>query len=169
MLKNIRFGNIPIILSFQKMFGINRSHATVTSGGNRLAINFILHVAAGENTFEIGFGGSSHGFQITGIVHVQSLFDKLASFVGLVPARKGSGETEYDRGITFRKNKILRPLIIEAAWVAVAADPALTMKLNQLRKIMSGQKAIIRIVKKILSRMRYVWINQKEYVKAVIK
>jgi transposase len=98
-----------------------------------------------------------------------SNFDKLASFVGLVPSRKGSGEIEYDRGITFRKNKILRPLLIEAAWVAAAADPALTMKYNQLRKTMSKQKAIIRIAKKLLSRMRYVWMNQKEYVKAVIK
>jgi transposase len=97
-----------------------------------------------------------------------SNFDKLASFVGLVPSRVGSGEIEYDRGITFRKSKILRPLIIEAAWVAAAADPALTMKFNQLNKTMSRQKAIIRIAKKLLSRMRFVWINQKEYVKALI-
>ena len=98
-----------------------------------------------------------------------SNFNKLASFVGLVPTRKGSGETEYDRGITFRKSKILRPILIESAWVAAAADPALTMKFNQLCKTMTRQKAIIRIAKKLLSRMRYVWMNQKEYVKAVIK
>jgi transposase len=98
-----------------------------------------------------------------------SNFNKLANFVGLVPSRVGSGDTEYDRGISFRKNKILRPLIIEAAWIAAAVDPALTLKFNQLRKTMCKQKAIIRIAKKLLNRMRYVWINQEEYVKAVIK
>ena len=33
----------------------------------------------------------------------------------------------------------------------------------------SKQRAIIRIAKKLVNRMRHVWKNQQEYVKAVIE
>ena len=92
-----------------------------------------------------------------------SNFDNLASFVGLVPSTYSSDETEYSRGISFRHNKFLRPLIIEAAWTAVRKDPAMTHKYYKLCKKMSKQRAIIRIAKKLLSRIKHVWENQEEY------
>ena len=95
-------------------------------------------------------------------------FDELCSFVGLVPSLYSSGETEFTRGITFRHNKFLRPLIVEAAWIAVRKDPALTLRFNELTKQMSKQKAIIRIAKKLLRRIRHVWLNQQEYVTALV-
>ena len=90
-------------------------------------------------------------------------FDHLASFVGLVPSTYASAETEYSRGISFRHNKFLRPLIIEAAWTAVRKDPAMTHKYYQLCKKMSKQRAIIRVAKKLLSRVKHVWDKQEEY------
>lgn len=39
-------------------------------------------------------------------------FDELCSFVGLVPSVYSTGETQYTRGISFRHNKFLRPLLI---------------------------------------------------------
>lgn len=95
-------------------------------------------------------------------------FDELCSFVGLVPSVYSTGETEYTRGISFRHNKFLRPLLIEAAWTAVRKDPALTLRFNELIKQMSKQKAIIRIAKKLLRRIRHVWMNQDSYVKALV-
>lgn len=95
-------------------------------------------------------------------------FDELCSFVGLVPSVYSTGETEYTRGISFRHNKFLRPLLIEAAWTAVRKDPALTLRFNELIKQMSKQKAIIRIAKKLPRRIRHVWINQDSYVKALV-
>jgi transposase len=95
-------------------------------------------------------------------------FDELCSFVGLVPSVYSSGETEYTRGISFRHNKFLRPLLIEAAWTAVRKDPALTLRFNELIKQMPRQKAIIRIAKKILRRIRHVWLNQEEYITALV-
>jgi transposase len=95
-------------------------------------------------------------------------FEQLCSFVGLVPSVYSSGETEYTRGISFRHNKFLRPLLVEAAWTAVRKDPALTLRFNELNKQMSKQKAIIRIAKKLLRRIRHVWINQDSYVKALV-
>jgi transposase len=95
-------------------------------------------------------------------------FEQLCSFVGLVPSIHSSGETEYTKGITFRHNKFLRPLLIEAAWTAVKKDPALTLRFNEMSKQMPKQKAIIRIAKKLLRRIRHVWINQDTYVKALV-
>lgn len=95
-------------------------------------------------------------------------FDELCSFIGLVPSVYSSGETEFTRGISFRHNKFLRPLIVEAAWTAVRKDPALTLRFNELTKQMSKQKAIIRIAKKLLRRIRHVWLYQDSYVKALV-
>jgi transposase len=95
-------------------------------------------------------------------------FEQLCSFVGLVPSVYASGETAFSRGISFRHNKFLRPLLIEAAWTAVRKDPALTLRFNELIKQMSKQKAIIRIAKKLLRRIRHVWLYQDSYVKALV-
>ena len=106
----------------------------------------------------------------TEIIDIQRFksFDHLASFVGLVPSLYSSGNTEYSRGISFRHNKFLRPLIIEAAWTAIRKDPAITLVYAQLIKQMSKQKAIIKIAKKLLSRIRHVWIQQEEYQFALV-
>jgi len=94
--------------------------------------------------------------------------DQLASFIGLIPSVSASGDTEIIKGLTFRHNRYLRHILIEAAWVGIRKDPALTQKYNELIKRMSSQKAIIRIAKKILNRIRYVWLNEKEYVYGVV-
>jgi transposase len=44
--------------------------------------------------------------------------DKLASYVGLIPDTDSSGEKDTTTGITDRRNRILRHLIIESAWIA---------------------------------------------------
>jgi transposase len=94
--------------------------------------------------------------------------DKLACYIGLIPAISSSGESEIIKGLTFRHSRYLRHILIEAAWVGIRKDPALTLKYDELIKRMSAQKAIIRIAKKILNRIRYVWLNEKEYNYSVV-
>jgi len=96
-------------------------------------------------------------------------FDKLSTFVGLVPSEHSTGNNPKTPGITPRRDRKLRYLIVEAAWVAVRQDPALLMAYNKLVQRMDNKKAIIRIAKKLLNRMRYVWINNQPYVCAVIE
>jgi transposase len=95
--------------------------------------------------------------------------DKIASFLGLVPDTDSTGDDETITGITKRYQKYLRYLLVEAAWIAVRKDPALTLAYANLRKRKSAQKAIIKITKKLVNRMRYVWLNQTEYIPAVVK
>jgi transposase len=94
--------------------------------------------------------------------------DHLASYVGLVPSIQASDKTMNVAGICFRHSKHLRPALIESAWVALRNDPALLSAYNHLIKKMEGSDAIIRIAKKLLNRVRYVWLNQSEYVRGVV-
>ncbi len=96
-------------------------------------------------------------------------FDNLLSLVGLVPSTASSGDKSSEKGLTPRRNRFLRHMIIESAWVAVRKDPALLAAFNKLTKRMKKQDAIIRIAKKLLNRIRYVWKNQTYYVNAVIE
>jgi len=102
-------------------------------------------------------------------IHRFKKFDHLKSFVGLTPSVESSGETTIEYGLTKRRNRILRYLIIEAAWVAIRKDPALLQAYSRLTQRMKGQDAIIRIAKKLLNRIYYVWKNQTYYVPAIIK
>jgi transposase len=95
--------------------------------------------------------------------------DDLCSFVGIVPATASSGERRKTLGLTNRQSKYLRYLLLEASWVAIRHDPALTSKFGDLTKKMAKQKAIIRIAKKLLSRIRCIWMNNIDYVKGVVK
>jgi transposase len=96
-------------------------------------------------------------------------FDHLKSFVGLIPSIENSGEITKEHGLTKRRNRMLRYLIIEAAWVAIRKDPALLLAYNNLNRRMKKQDAIIRIAKKLLNRLYYVWKNEAPYVPAIIK
>jgi transposase len=95
--------------------------------------------------------------------------DTMSSYVGLVPMVHSSGDHKWSGHLTYRKNSYLRHMLIEASWIAVRKDPAMLLCFNELTKRMSKQKAIIRIARKMLNRIRYVWINQKPYVSAVIE
>lgn len=93
--------------------------------------------------------------------------DELASYVGLIPSTFSSGQTEKSYGITIRRSKYLRKMLIESAWVAVREDPALLQHFNELTKRMSKTRAIISIAKQLLRRIRHVWLEMDEYVYGV--
>jgi len=93
--------------------------------------------------------------------------DELATYVGFSPAVYSSGEKEKTLGLSKQRNKYIRNLLIEAAWIAVREDPALTLSFGMLAQRMPKSKAIIKISKKLLNRIRYVWIRETVYQKSV--
>lgn len=96
-------------------------------------------------------------------------FDQLAKFCGLVPSVRSSSETIISSKLSRANHRKLREIIIEAAWVAAKKDPALLRCYSDYIKRMSKQEAIIKIAKRLLNRIRYVWLNLKPYVPSVIK
>jgi transposase len=90
-------------------------------------------------------------------------FDQLASWVGLVPTMSDSGEKHSSGEMSRRGNRNLNYILIEAAWIAVRKDPAMLMAFQQLCGRMKKSMAIVRIAKKLLSRIYCVWKNLIPY------
>ena len=89
--------------------------------------------------------------------------DQLCSYIGLIPTTNSSGEKERVGEITKRGNKILKGAIVESAWMSIRKDPPLLYAYLQLKKRMDGNKAIIRIARKLLSRILFVLVQKKKY------
>lgn len=106
--------------------------------------------------------------ELSDINRFQSL-DKLASYIGLIPNTNSSGEKDNKTSMTGRRNSILRTLLIESSWIALRKDPALLMAFNKPCKKSAKTKAVVRIARKLLNRIRYVLKNQKEYITAVVE
>jgi len=95
--------------------------------------------------------------------------DELSAYVGLSPALYSSADKEKTLGLSKQKNKYIRNFLIESTWIAIRKDEALQMAYGKLCRRMDSRKAIIRMAKKLLSRIRYVWINQQSYVLSVVE
>lgn len=89
--------------------------------------------------------------------------DQLASFVGITPSAHSSGEKDRMGNITYRGNKHLKKYLIEASWVAVRKDPELMLTFTNLSRRMIKTKAIIRIARKLLNRIKAVLDTEQPY------
>lgn len=86
--------------------------------------------------------------------------DQLASYVGIIPTSHSSGEKQTHGEMTNRGNKYIKSTLIESAWTAARVDPGLHLDYLTLCKRMKANKAIIRITRKLLRRIRYVLKNE---------
>jgi transposase len=93
--------------------------------------------------------------------------DCLCDYSGFVPDVYSSNDREVVRGISKRRNEFLREAIIESSWILIRKDPAMLMKYNDYRSRMNPNKAIVRIGKHLLSRIKFVWMNNQIYVNGI--
>jgi transposase len=100
--------------------------------------------------------------QIGDIRRFDSL-DDLCNYIGLVPSMHGSGDKLQTGKMIHRGRKELKILLIEAAWEAVRLDPVMMATFNRLKLRMNKYKAIIRIARKMISRVRAVLLTQTKY------
>jgi transposase len=100
--------------------------------------------------------------EIEDIKRFQNL-DKLCAYIGLIPATNSSGEKEKVGEITKRGNKFLRHVIIESSWMAIRRDPELFHTYARGKNNRESNKAIIRVARKLASRIMYVLVNEKPY------
>jgi transposase len=97
-----------------------------------------------------------------------SNLDKMCGYIGLVPSTKSSGEKERTGDITPRGHSVLRSAIIESSWTAIRNDPSLMRSYLSYIKRMDQNKAIVKIAKKLLSRIRFVLTNNKPYICSIV-
>lgn len=92
---------------------------------------------------------------------------ELGAFAGLVSSEYSTGE-DHNRGeITHMGDRILRSLLIEAAWVAIRRDPELQkfyyrMKAKHTPKA-AANKAIVAVARKLTMRVYCVLKEQRPY------
>ena len=97
-------------------------------------------------------------------------FYELNSFIGLLPMEHSSGERELKTRLTVRRHRQLRSDLVECAWTAKRTDPALSLfYAQQLKQGKEPKLIIVKIARKLLSRIRYVWLNEKPYEKGIVK
>jgi len=82
----------------------------------------------------------------------------LSSYVGFIPNSHQSGEKDPTGRLTYRSNKYLRSMLVEAAWVAMRHDPALLKYYRERIGKYKSQFIIIKVAHKLLNRVRQVWI-----------
>lgn len=94
---------------------------------------------------------------LTEIVDIRRFrsYESFHSFIGLVPSTANSANTEKIRGVTPRANRRLRNIFIEASWVAIKYDTDLHHYYHELKQRMKANKAIIRVAKKLATKVRY--------------
>jgi len=89
--------------------------------------------------------------------------DHLSSYIGLIPSTNSSGDKDLVGNLTSRGQQTLRTAIVESSWAAIRTDTALGLKYTGLLSRMLPQKAIVRIAKKLLSRIYFVLKNKQPY------
>ena len=96
-------------------------------------------------------------------------FYHLNSFVGLLPMEHSSGQSENKLSLTVRKHRQLRSDLVESAWTARRTDPVMALYFQEQIKRKDSKIVIIKIARKLLSRIRYVLINQQPYEFGIVK
>lgn len=89
---------------------------------------------------------------------------EFASYLGLIPTCHSSGEKTSHGEKTFRGNKKIGPMLVEACWIAIYRDAGLGCCYSYYKQRMTGQEAIIRIARKVSNIIFAVLKTGKEYV-----
>jgi transposase len=92
---------------------------------------------------------------------------ELSAFVGLVPTERSTGD-QVNRGpITHLGNRILRSLLIEAAWSAIRKDKELNQFFHRVKNRhhpkVGSRKAIVAVARKLTQRIYRVLKEQRVY------
>lgn len=93
---------------------------------------------------------------------------QLAAYVGLTPSQHTSGPHVRMGRITAIGKNHLRGTLIEVAWRAMAKDPPLRQKFDQLKHRTGVKRAIVAIARIVLIRTRRLLLDHREYVPGLV-
>jgi len=99
-------------------------------------------------------------------VHLKNVRE-LASFTGLTPRERSTGDSVRRGHITHFGDRNLRRLLIEAAWIAIQYDSELNQFfyriMNRNHPKGAAQKAIVAVARKLTKRIYIVLKEQRKY------
>jgi transposase len=93
---------------------------------------------------------------------------EIAAFLGLTPSERSTGDSVNRGSITHLGNKVLRSLLVEAAWVAIGKDKQLNQFYHRIRKKHHGsyasKLAITAVARKLTHIIYRVLKDRRDYI-----
>jgi transposase len=91
---------------------------------------------------------------------------KLTAYAGLAPGQRESGGKRKELGITHAGSRLLRWVLVQAAWQLVRRDGRWQRIFEALAKRRGKKKAIVAIARRLLCLMMAVVVNNRPYRQA---
>lgn len=88
---------------------------------------------------------------------------ELSAYFGLIPDQHDSGDTKRVGGNTKRGNVYLKYILIEVSWMCIRYDSSLLLAYKSAVRTMDKNKAIVKVARKLLNRVRFVLKNKTAY------
>ena len=88
--------------------------------------------------------------------------DQYTSFLGLCPWEDSSGQTIKTKGMQPRCNRHLRPLLVEASWMAIRKSPPLFAYYSR-HAVRNSKQAIVKVARKLAMIAKGVAISGQLY------
>jgi len=96
-------------------------------------------------------------------------FNHFNGYIGLKPMVHSSGERDTKGYMTYRSHHALRSSLVECAWTAVQRDPVMLQTYEELVKKHTKKRAIVKIARKLASRVYRVLKQKEDYEIGVVK
>src|SRR5260221_1165625 len=116
-----------------------------------------------------------------GLVHASQLVNELGdmsqfrnekqlfSYTGLTPSEYSSGEHVRQGHISRQGRAVLRKILVEASWVAIAKDPCLREIYDRISSKCGVKRAIIGVARRLVGRMRSCLLSGKLFGIVIMK
>ncbi len=95
--------------------------------------------------------------------------EQVAAYVGLTPSEYSSGETVRRGHISRCGKAAIRARLVEASWIAIRFDRQLSEVYHRIRSRQGGKRAIVAVARRLLLRIRRVWLDGRCYRTAPVK
>lgn len=96
-------------------------------------------------------------------------FKHFNGYLGLKPMVHSSGERDHKSYMTYRGKHALRSSLVECAWTAVQRDPVMLQTYEELIKQHTKKRAIVKIARKLASRVYHVLKEKDRYEIGLVK
>ena len=92
--------------------------------------------------------------------------EQAAAYVGLTPSEYSSGGAVRRGHISRCGKAAVRSRLVEASWIAIRFDHELAGVYQRIRARQGGKRAIVAVARRLLLRIRRVWLDGRRYVPA---
>lgn len=89
--------------------------------------------------------------------------EELAAYVGLTPSEYSSGPNVHRGHISRCGKAAVRSRLVEASWIAIRFDGQLREIYERIRARRGGKRAIVAVARRLLLRMRRLWLDGRVY------